>query len=607
MKLIGNLDVDGEVSGAFKEYATFPKDPKVGTWARINRMIMVCSELDDGTPIWLPMTPERDTFIHTQSAPSLAWIVPHNLGIKEVIIQCYDESGKVSVPSNITPVDASSCLVQFPIEVSGKAIAMVGYTDGQAIASGANVSAYSGRGAPLFDEIKVGSAHLCGYIVLGKDGMLYMSGRSPNYSHGQGDGSTEYSGGFNLIQLPYHRANVLDFNMEEDHTWALLDNGELWGWGSNAGYMLGTGDTTVRKIPTLIAEGVAEVTQMEDSSYTYADGDRRRIYKMKDGSYKVVGRCNLLVEGSDNHAKTPTNLLMPEGVNYSDVELIRISGNLSRGCVYMQTKDKRHFIQGNNAYGQLGIGEPRHNVVKPWNHLTQFDGLTLQHITGTDGWYTDGGDRACRYLHFTNGDVYYAGEHYSGQYATGRELEDLPMDATLACTWTLIQSGVEEIQVTHAPCAVSMKQRGVWKTFGYSQEYQIQNTPSRNVMTPLPVPCSGNAKLVTKLNAYSIAYNQPLIYLDGNTFHLRATCNYGIAMDGNTSRVLKEWEKREWTLDKSEIKSVVLGQGYSAYHTLLVLLENGSLYGIGYGGWDILSGTHGHVRRDAVCTWRRLN
>lgn len=609
MKVLGNLEIEGEVSGAFKEYADFPKDPQVGTWARINRMIMVCSEMDDGTPLWLPMTPERDTFIHRQDTPSADWIVPHNLGIKEVIIQCYDDTGKVAVPSNITPIDERSCLVQFPQDISGKAIAMVGYTDGQAIATGANGAMYSGRGAPLFERLSVGVTSQVILLALGKDGMIYIAGRNYNHSQGQGDGAPESCGGFKIAQLPYYRSRVKDFGHEWGQPWVLFENGELWGWGYNGGYFLGLDHTTIQKIPVQLATGVDAVIQSEYSGYIWNNDNRRRIYKMKDGSYKIVGRADKLWgDGSGTHSRTPQDLRLPEGVTFADIEEVRIVGNFERGCVYIQTTDKRHFMMGNNAYGQLGSGDARSNTTLDWKWLTQFNGLSIENITGSDGWSTSSGaDRSCRYMHFTNGEVYYAGEGYSGYYMTGRELEDLPMDATLALTWTLIQENVEEIHCTHAPCSMIMKQNGKWKQFGYSYEYQIDDSRSRNIMTPIDVPCGGDAMLLTKLSSYNYSYNQPVMLLDGNRIHMRSLCNYGVAFDGNNGRTLQQWEHRDFTLDKSPIKQAFTRSHHESLHNTFLLLEDGSLYAVGYGGYNILSGSHGHQNRSTVAVWRRLN
>lgn len=609
MKIMGGLDVVGEVSGAFKEYADFPKDPKVGTWARISRMMMVCSEMDDGTPIWLPMTPERDTHIHPQDTASTDWVIPHSFGIAEVIVQCYDLSGSVVIPSSITPMDENSTLVQFPQPVAGKAISMVGYTDGQAIATGLSSAMYSGRGAPLFESINIGVHPQVMWMGLGKDGMIYNSGRNHNHSLGLGEGSPETAMGINLVQLPYYRSKVKDYGNEWNCPWVLFENGELWGWGLNISGLYPEEASGVRKIPIKIIDGVEEVIQLEYSAYVYNNDTRRRILKMKDGTYKICGRAyRLCRDGEYNGNVFAEDLRIPDGLEYSDVEEIRIVGNFERGCVYLQTSDKRHFIMGNNAYGQLGIGTPRNNTTMDWVELTQFSGKTIKNVTGSDGWGSSGSDRSARYLHFTDGEVYYAGEGFSGYWMTGNELEDLPMDADLACTWTLIQTGVDEIHVTHSPCSVAMKQNGTWKQFGYSNDYQILEVQTRNVLTPVDVPyVTGDAKLISTLNTYSENYNTPVLFLDDNKFVIRAQCNYGITLDGGGSRNLVQWESQEFMLDNSPIKQAELNRAFESRNFLLLLLEDGSLYGIGYGGYNVLSGAHGLNNRSTVASWRRLN
>lgn len=609
MKIMGGLDVVGEVSGAFKEYADFPKDPKVGTWARINRMMMVCSEMDDGTPIWLPMTPERDTHIHPQDTASTDWVIPHSFGIAEVIVQCYDQSGSVVIPSSITPMDENSTLVQFPQPVAGKAISMVGYTDGQAIATGLSSAMYSGRGAPLFESIDTGMHPQVMWMGLGKDGMIYNSGRNYYHSLGLGDGSPESAMGINLVQLPYYRSKVKDYGFEWGLCWVLFENGELWGWGYNCPGYYPPESSGVRMIPTKIIDNVDEVIQVEYSGYIYNNDTRRRILKMKDGTYKICGRAHRLCrDGEYNGNVFAEDLLIPEGLTYADIDKLLLVGNFERGCVYLQTKDKRHFIMGNNAYGQLGIDQGRNNSTIGWTELPQFSGKTIKNVTNSDGWGSSSADRSARYLHFTDGEVYYAGEGYAGYWMTGNELEDLPMDSVLSTVWTLIQTDVEEIHVTHTPCSVVMKQNGTWKQFGYSYEYQIEDTRSRNVMTPLDVPfITGDAELISRVNAYNYPYNNPVLFREGNKFAFRGVCNYGLTLDGGGSRTLQQWETQEFMLDSSPIKQAELNCAYESRHFLLLLLEDGSLYGIGYGGYDVLSGAHGLHNRATVASWRRLN
>lgn len=129
MKVLGNVDILGFASGAFKEYADFPQDPKVGTWAVIHGSVMTCMEVAEA-PVWLPLTEARNTHIHTQDTPNATWMVEHKLGSENVLIQCFDSSNNVIVPSSIRTVDEDVTEVVMPDIFVGKAIVMYGLETG---------------------------------------------------------------------------------------------------------------------------------------------------------------------------------------------------------------------------------------------------------------------------------------------------------------------------------------------------------------------------------------------------------------------------------------------------------------------------------------------
>lgn len=129
MKVIGNADILGAIAGAFKEYDDYPLNPKVGTWALIRKSLMMCISVSE-LPVWIPLSPERNTKLFEQETPSDRWVVDHKLGSDNVLIQCFDQSGKVIMPSEINPIDSMSTEIVLPEAMTGKVVAMFGYTDG---------------------------------------------------------------------------------------------------------------------------------------------------------------------------------------------------------------------------------------------------------------------------------------------------------------------------------------------------------------------------------------------------------------------------------------------------------------------------------------------
>lgn len=135
MKINGNADIEGSVSGAFKHYDALPENPKVGTWAFINKTLMMCVEVES-KPVWIPLSPERNTVVRPQDTPSTIWIVDHNFDRNNVMMQCFDSENKVVVPDSIEPIDSNSTRIVFTEAISGSTIAMFGYEEGTSISSG---------------------------------------------------------------------------------------------------------------------------------------------------------------------------------------------------------------------------------------------------------------------------------------------------------------------------------------------------------------------------------------------------------------------------------------------------------------------------------------
>lgn len=142
MKTIGHLDILGDVSGSFKELADYPDNPRIGTWAFIQKSLMLCIAIEE-LPVWIPLTQERNTYLFEQPIPSSTWMVEHSFGSNNVLIQCFDESNNVVHPSSIRDIDENISEVVFPDAIIGKAIVMYGYENGASsvgsfLASGGN-------------------------------------------------------------------------------------------------------------------------------------------------------------------------------------------------------------------------------------------------------------------------------------------------------------------------------------------------------------------------------------------------------------------------------------------------------------------------------------
>ncbi len=126
MNVYGSLNILGFLEGAFKPLTAYPENPKVGSFAFIHKRFMICGEIEDNTPYWIPLTNEMDTYIHSQVVGSKTWDIPHKLNFSTPVIQCYDENNRVINPSEVAPIDQDTLRITFPEDVMGRAIIMVG-------------------------------------------------------------------------------------------------------------------------------------------------------------------------------------------------------------------------------------------------------------------------------------------------------------------------------------------------------------------------------------------------------------------------------------------------------------------------------------------------
>lgn len=240
VEIYGNVESNGEVSGAFKSYDGFPLDPKVGTWAIIDRNLMLCVSIED-MPVWMPLTKERNTFTREQKVAAKRWILEHRFNSSNVLIQCFDPEGNVVVPDSIKSIDENTTEVAFPSEMAGRAIAMFGYESG--------VSA-TGRARISDEQYKIGSCYLTTLDVNPFDDLGYgewelVKGDGAVLEFGDGSECNLEVQGTNLKDVPlpehshdasFHGDRLPDHSHSfsrprGDRNWS--DGGGNSWWGSN--------------------------------------------------------------------------------------------------------------------------------------------------------------------------------------------------------------------------------------------------------------------------------------------------------------------------------------------------------------------------------------
>ncbi len=64
--------------------------------------------------------PVAHTYTHTQSTPSDAWSITHNLNTMAPVVDCYIGGEKI-LPYNVQAVDANTLLIEWTVPFAGVA------------------------------------------------------------------------------------------------------------------------------------------------------------------------------------------------------------------------------------------------------------------------------------------------------------------------------------------------------------------------------------------------------------------------------------------------------------------------------------------------------
>jgi len=109
---------------------TFPAVAKVGQVVFIHKRVYIAVELVTGTPSWVPLTNELNTYEHSELVPQTTWTIPHNLNSTMPMVQVYNAAHQVILPDEITVMDNNTVDVTFNVAQAGRAVVFHGTVNG---------------------------------------------------------------------------------------------------------------------------------------------------------------------------------------------------------------------------------------------------------------------------------------------------------------------------------------------------------------------------------------------------------------------------------------------------------------------------------------------
>lgn len=132
MKTFGHIDFQqNEIQQAvMKVEANFPSYPKVGQLTFKDKVLYICAEVQEGVPVWIPLTNEIGTYIHYQNFQSNTWTINHKLNTGAPMVQIYEADNRMVIPQNITIKSNTQVVVEFGFPVTGRAVILTGPEEG---------------------------------------------------------------------------------------------------------------------------------------------------------------------------------------------------------------------------------------------------------------------------------------------------------------------------------------------------------------------------------------------------------------------------------------------------------------------------------------------
>ena len=267
------------------------------------------------------------------------------------------------------------------------------------------------------------------------------------------------------------------------HSLALLDNGEVYSWGSNSSGQLGDGgSSTYRASPSLVST-LAGPVRVAQTERTIAAGNAHSLAVLSDG--------RIAAWGADTHGQLGNGL--PKAPSQSSVSFTLPSGAAARavsaGRDHSLAVDAGGlvFAWGRNTYGQLGDGTQTERVSP-----VQVEGL--EHVVAVAA----GGDHS--FALDENGVVWSWGRDNHGQLGDDATLLNrfTPAQVALPSAATALASGLD-----HGLAILSGSTLWAW---GRDTSGQLGDDSSfSSKPTPAQVSSLSGVLAVAAGNAHSLA------------------------------------------------------------------------------------------------------
>lgn len=128
MKFFGHIDLNGNqiINASLQAQDEFPAGAKAGDLCFRRKRVYICADIESGMPVWVPMTQEIDTYVHTQQSAATTWTINHGLNTAVANITIYDENNKMIFADEVDASVFNQLVITFGTAQAGRAVVTLG-------------------------------------------------------------------------------------------------------------------------------------------------------------------------------------------------------------------------------------------------------------------------------------------------------------------------------------------------------------------------------------------------------------------------------------------------------------------------------------------------
>lgn len=435
-------------------------------------------------------------------------------------------------------------------------------------------------------------------MFVGTDGNIYMSGAAATLV--MGTGSDDHVFGFSQVPLDT-RSGILKCTVIAKTCFALMNDGRMYTWGRNSEGQCGINGGRNIPTPMLIGDDIVDFNATVDvqlnsiHSMTYIKRTDNQWYGSGNNSNGRLGNGDTAV------IKSFTKLGdMPDG---SGIRKLWSFGG-SYGITYVETTSDAIYCTGTNGGGNFGNGSVANSALWVKMDVTPEFVRNIAEVRCEAGGYAGSAtSSAATYFLTKDGKVHMCGRNGSG--CSGLEIAEGVAVTTV--TEIPLEYPVTEINVLGGGGYIGVLcnhgGHGKLSAWGYNVTNMLGLDHSNSPVSHPEVTDVVMTKLVRTYGSHAYSYKMNSVYLNGDEIRICGDNSVGTHGIGNVI-ARNGWSKP--LLFEEGVKQVYSYQNGSGDNAIFAVLNDGRMYGWGYGGYRTLIGLFNTLHKNRTYVPNRL-